>query len=88
MGRRTIVLVVALALAALSAFAVFNYLNSVEDDIRGDIVEVKVFRATQGIPPRHARQSSLGSDRGEHSTQDQHRLRGLNNPLYRPDQPR
>ena len=50
MGRRTIVLVVALALAALSAFAVFNYLNSVEDDIRGDIVEVKVFRATQGIP--------------------------------------
>jgi hypothetical protein len=50
MGRRTIVLVVALLLAALSAFAVFNYLSSVEDDIRGDILEVKVFRATQGIP--------------------------------------
>ena len=43
MGRRTLVLVVALALAALSAFAVFNYLSSVEDDIRGDIAEVKVF---------------------------------------------
>lgn len=50
MGRRTIVLVVALLLAALSAFAVFNYLTSVEDDIRGDIVEVNVFRATRGIP--------------------------------------
>lgn len=50
MGRRTIVLVVALLLAALSAFAVFNYLSSVEDDIRADITEVKVFRATSGIP--------------------------------------
>jgi Flp pilus assembly protein CpaB len=50
MGRRTIVLVVALLLAALSAFAVFNYLSSVEDDIRADITEVKVFRAVRGIP--------------------------------------
>lgn len=58
MGRRTIVLVVALLLAALSAFAVFNYLSSVEDDIRGDIVEVKVLRATrtiaQGTPGNQA----------------------------------
>lgn len=43
------VLVVALLLAGLSAFAVFNYLSSVEDDIRGDILEVKVFRATRAI---------------------------------------
>lgn len=50
MGRRTIVLVVALLLAALSAFAVFNYLSSVEDQIREEITEVKVFRATRAIP--------------------------------------
>jgi Flp pilus assembly protein CpaB len=50
MGRRTIVLVIALLLAALSAVAVFNYLSNVEDDIRGDIEEVVVFRATRGIP--------------------------------------
>ena len=50
MGRRTVVLVVALLLAGLSAFAVFNYLTSVEEDIRGDILEVKIFRATAAIP--------------------------------------
>lgn len=50
MGRRTIVLVIALALAVLSGFAVFNYLSSVEDDIKADIVEVKVFRASELIP--------------------------------------
>ena len=50
MGRRTIVLVVALVLAAVSAFAIFSYLGSVEDQVKGDIVEVQVFRAIQGIP--------------------------------------
>ena len=50
MGRRTIVLVVALLLAALSAYAVFNYLSTVEENIRGEIEEVKVFRATRSMP--------------------------------------
>ena len=58
MGRRTIVLVVALLLAGLSAFAVYNYLTSVED-------QVKVFRATRLIPqgtPGNQAQSSLAVD--------------------------
>jgi hypothetical protein len=46
MGRRTIVLVIAIVLAVVAAFAVWQYLTSVEDDIRSDISEVKVYRAT------------------------------------------
>ncbi len=49
MGKRTIVLVVALLLAAVAAFSVWVYLNNIEDDIRADIVEVPVFRATARI---------------------------------------
>lgn len=49
MGRRTIVLVVAIALAAVSAFAVWRYLTTVESDIRADIAEVRVYRATELI---------------------------------------
>jgi len=49
MGRRTIVLVIAIALAAVSAFAVWRYLTTVESDIRADIAEVQVYRATELI---------------------------------------
>ena len=49
MGRRTIVLVIAIALAAVSAFAVWRYLTTVESDIRADIAEVQVYRATDYI---------------------------------------
>lgn len=49
MGRRTIVLVVAILLAAVAAFAVWQYLSTVESDIRADIVEVEVYRATELI---------------------------------------
>ena len=49
MGRRTIVLVIAIALAAVSAFAVWRYLTTVESDIRADITEVQVYRATELI---------------------------------------
>ena len=65
MGRRTIVLVVALLLAALSAYAVFNYLSSVEDDIRGEILEVEVFRATRSMPtgtPGTQAQANIAED--------------------------
>jgi Flp pilus assembly protein CpaB len=49
MGRRTIVLFVALILAAVSAFAVWRYLSTVEDNVRKDIAEVLVWRATQPL---------------------------------------
>jgi Flp pilus assembly protein CpaB len=49
MGKRTLVLVIALVLAGVSAFAIWSYLSSVEDDVRADIVAVRVFRATQPI---------------------------------------
>jgi Flp pilus assembly protein CpaB len=49
MGRRTLVLIIAVALAAISGFAIYQYLTGVEDDIRADIVEVAVYRATEGI---------------------------------------
>ncbi len=49
MGRRTIVLVIAIVLAVVSAFAVWQYLSTVEDDIRSDISEVRVYRVTELI---------------------------------------
>jgi Flp pilus assembly protein CpaB len=49
MGRRTIVLVVALVLAAVSAFAVWQYLTNVREREREAIVEVKVWRAQEPI---------------------------------------
>ncbi|MCL1593005.1 MAG: RcpC/CpaB family pilus assembly protein [Actinomycetia bacterium] len=49
MGRRTLVLVIAVALAGISGFAVWQYLSSVEDDLRSDIAEVVVYRATDPI---------------------------------------
>ncbi|GMQ85579.1 MAG: hypothetical protein BMS9Abin07_1146 [Acidimicrobiia bacterium] len=49
MGRRTIVLVIALLLAVVSGFAIWRYLSSVESDIRADIAEVRVYRTTETI---------------------------------------
>jgi Flp pilus assembly protein CpaB len=49
MGRRTIVLVIAIALAAVSAFAVWQYLSGVRDRERQNVAEVTVFRATAPI---------------------------------------
>ena len=49
MGRRTIVLVIALVLAGVSGFAIWTYLSSIEDDIRADISEVRVYRTTETI---------------------------------------
>ncbi|HEX9854822.1 MAG TPA: Flp pilus assembly protein CpaB [Acidimicrobiia bacterium] len=50
MGKRTIVLVVALALAAVSAFSIWQYLSGVEGDLREGLREVRVYRAAQFIP--------------------------------------
>lgn len=49
MGRRTIVLVIALLLAAVSGFAIWRYLSSIESEIRADIEEVRVYRTTETI---------------------------------------
>lgn len=49
MGRRTLVLVIAVALAGISGYAVWQYLTSVEEDLRSEIAEVVVYRATDEI---------------------------------------
>ena len=49
MGKRSLVLIIALALAAVSAFAVWQYLTTVEDEARAEVQEVVVYRATQLI---------------------------------------
>ena len=49
MGRRTLVLIIAVALAAISGFAIYQYLTNVEDDIRADIAEVLVYQAAEPI---------------------------------------
>ncbi len=49
MGRRTLVLAIAVLLAAVSGWALFSYLTSVEDDIKSDISEVVVYRAIEPI---------------------------------------
>ncbi|MEA2001978.1 MAG: Flp pilus assembly protein CpaB [Actinomycetota bacterium] len=49
MGKRSLVLIIALALAAVSAFSVWQYLTTVEDEARAEVQEVIVFRATELI---------------------------------------
>lgn len=61
MGRRILVLAIAVALAVISGYAVWQYLISVEVDIKADVQEVEVFRATapiaSGTPGEEARSS-------------------------------
>ena len=54
MGRRTLVLAIAVLLAAVSGYALFSYLTSVEDDIKSGISEVIVYRASNPIPAKTA----------------------------------
>ena len=49
MGRRTIVLIIAIILGGLAAWGIFAFLTNVEDDARQGLSEVAVFRATQFI---------------------------------------
>ena len=49
MGRRTIVLAVAIVLAAIAAWGIFAFLTNVEDDAREGLSEVDVYRATEFI---------------------------------------
>lgn len=49
MGRRAIVLLVALILAGLAAWAVWNFLDGVRSEAEADQVQVTVFRAAEPI---------------------------------------
>ncbi len=49
MGKRTLVLVVALLLAVVSAVAIWQFLSNIEDDVRADLEEVTVYRAAEFI---------------------------------------
>lgn len=49
MGRRALVLVIALVLAGVAAFSIFQYLSGIEEDVIADQEEVVVFRAINPI---------------------------------------
>lgn len=51
MSRRTLVLLLALGLAALAAFSIWRYLETVESSVRAGITEVRIYRATAPIDP-------------------------------------
>ena len=48
--RRTLILLGAIALGVLAAFALYQYVNGLEEDIKGDAEEVQVFKAAELIP--------------------------------------
>jgi len=50
MGRRALVLLVALLLAGVAAFAVFQFLNGIQEDVRSGQERTPVFRASAFIP--------------------------------------
>jgi Flp pilus assembly protein CpaB len=50
MGRRALVLLVALLLAGVAAFAVFQFLNGIRNEVEANRQKTQVFRATQFIP--------------------------------------
>ncbi len=52
MLKRTVVLVVALVLAGIAAFSIWQYLQGVDEDAREGLELVTVLRATEDIPAR------------------------------------
>lgn len=50
MGRRALVLLVALLLAGVAAFAVFQFLNGIQNEVEANREKTTVFRAVQFIP--------------------------------------
>ena len=49
-SRRTLILIAAIAVGALAAFAIFNYVGGIEDRANEDIERVSVFRVERDIP--------------------------------------
>ena len=79
MGKRTIVLVVALLLAAVSGFSVWRYLDTLEDKVRRDIDEVQVFRATEAITQGTSGTEAKAAHRRERGAPGDRRPRGPRN---------
>ena len=52
MVKRTVVLIVALVLAGIAAFSIWQYLQGVDEDAREGLQLVPVLRATEDIPAR------------------------------------
>ena len=52
MVKRTVVLIVALVLAGIAAFSIWQYLQGVDEDAREGLQLVPVIRATEDIPAR------------------------------------
>ena len=63
MSRRTVVLSVALVLAVVAAVAVWRYLASVENQVRGDLEEVLVYQATALIADGTSGTEAISADR-------------------------
>ena len=55
MGRRALVLLVALLFAGVAAFAVFQFLNGIRNDVEADREKVTVFRADHSSSPKARR---------------------------------
>ncbi len=68
-SRRTLILIAAIAVGALAAFAIFNYVGGIEDRANEDVERVRVFRVTQDIP-----QGMYGSEACEAGYIDQDAL--------------
>ena len=49
-SRRTLILIAAVVVGALSAFLVFNYVNSADDRARGNARQVQVLKVAKDIP--------------------------------------
>ena len=49
-SRRTLILIAAVVVGALSAFLVFNYVNSADDRARGNARQVQVLKIAKDIP--------------------------------------
>lgn len=50
MGRRALVLLVALLLAGVAAFAVYTFVNNYRGEVDAEMEKVTVYRATQSVP--------------------------------------
>ena len=62
MVKRTVVLIVALVLAAIAAFSISQYLRGVDEDAREGLQLVPVIRASEDIPARTPGNTVLGED--------------------------
>jgi pilus assembly protein CpaB len=49
-SRRTLILIAAIAVGALAAFAIFNYVQGIEDRANEDVQRVQVIKVTEPIP--------------------------------------